>query len=63
MKLRSQMMSCLYVDRDRSGPNHIGVSELVKQRMEAEAEGLTGVESRPLLLFPEVSEPGLLRAS
>lgn len=47
-------MSCLYVDRDRSGPNHVGVADLVKQRMQDEAEGKTPPEYRPLLLFPEV---------
>ncbi|KAL6775996.1 PGA3 [Auxenochlorella protothecoides x Auxenochlorella symbiontica] len=49
----SQMMSCLYVNRNRTGRNQAGVADLVKQRMEDEAAGRTGVEKRPLLLFPE----------
>eukprot|EP00887_Chlorella_sp_A99_P007753 scaffold20.g7753.t1 len=48
----SQMMGCIYVDREHSDPSQPGVSALVKGRMEAMARGEQPL-ARSILLFPE----------
>ncbi|PRW57088.1 beach domain-containing [Chlorella sorokiniana] len=48
----SQLMMCLYVDRDNKDPDAPRVSEAVVQRMQDMAAGKLP-HARPLLLFPE----------
>ncbi|GAB4819331.1 hypothetical protein N2152v2_006377 [Parachlorella kessleri] len=50
--LISQLMGCIYVNREHKDPSSNGVAALVKERIKAAAEGKLP-DSRPLLLFPE----------
>lgn len=49
--LISQLMQCIYVQRENKTSETKGVSALVKERMQVVAKG--GTTDRPMLLFPE----------